>query len=73
MAIEKFFFYYHPQFQNSGQILAPLAANTISEALDAAMMEILGSRRMGDVNADHFLMVFNPDLVNKGEFTVEFL
>ncbi len=58
MAIEKFFFYYHPQFQNSGQTLAPLAANTISEALDAAKMEILGSRRMGDL-----IKLENPPLL----------
>jgi hypothetical protein len=28
---------------------------------------------LGDVTTLHFLMVFNPDLVNKGEFEVEFL
>ena len=28
---------------------------------------------LGDVSLLHFLMVFNPDLVNKGEFEVEFL
>jgi len=28
---------------------------------------------MGDVSTKHFLMVYNPDLVNKGAFTVEFI
>ena len=28
---------------------------------------------LGDVTSQHFLMVFNPDTINKGEFTVEFL
>lgn len=28
---------------------------------------------LGDVTLLHFLMVFNPDLINKGEYTVEFL
>lgn len=28
---------------------------------------------MGDVTLQHFLMVYNPDTINKGEFTVEFL
>jgi hypothetical protein len=28
---------------------------------------------MGDVSTKHFLMVYNPDLVNKGAFTIEFI
>jgi len=28
---------------------------------------------LGDVTTQHFLMVFNPDTINKGEFTIEFL
>jgi hypothetical protein len=28
---------------------------------------------LGDVNAQHFLMVYNPDTLIKGEFTVEFV
>ena len=28
---------------------------------------------LGDVTTNHFLMVSNPDTINKGEFTVEFL
>ncbi len=28
---------------------------------------------LGDVTTQHFLMVFNPDTINKGEFTIDFL
>ena len=38
-----------------------------------AEVKTVTASELGDVRADHFLMVFNPDLVNKGEFTVEFL
>ena len=36
-------------------------------------VKTVSASELGDVTLQHFLMVFNPDLINTGNFTVEFL
>ncbi len=55
-------------------------ASTKTGIISAVFIELVPTEvktvtaaELGNVRDDHFLMVFNPDLINKGEFTVEFL
>ncbi len=41
--------------------------------LEAGEEKTISISELGDAAKMHFLMVSNPDLINKGEFIVEFL
>lgn len=55
-------------------------ADKKTETIGETFVEVLAGESttvyvsvLGDIATLHFLMVFNPDLINKGEYTVEFL